>query len=118
MRTSLTPYGNGNGNSGIIGYEIGDDSIDVEFANGGVYTYSETNIGRLNFLNMQVLAMQGSGLNAFINKHVRGKYTSRTPEVVTAPVKDVTLTITTTASEAVAIVTELLNKFDVDFKLS
>ena len=116
--TNLTPYGNGNGNSGIIGYEISNDSIDIQFANGSIYTYSEANIGELNFLNMQVLAMRGSGLNAFINKHVRGKYTPRTPEPVTAPIKETTLTITTTASEAVEIAKELLSKFDVDVKLS
>lgn len=67
----MLKYGNGNGNSGITAYAIGEDYIDVKFRTGKVYRYKQCNIGRLQFLNMQVLAMLGSGLNAFINKHVR-----------------------------------------------
>ena len=116
MATSLTPYGNGNGNSGIIGYEIGDGWMEIEYANGGIYTYTEANIGEVNFLKMKVLALEGSGLNAFINKEVRGRGRRRFTE--TAPVKDTTISITTTAKEAVAIVTELLKNFDVDVNIS
>ena len=67
----MKTYGNGNGNSGITGYAIGEDYIDVQFRNGKVYRYKEATIGRLAFLNMQVLAIMGSGLNAFINRNVR-----------------------------------------------
>ena len=67
--------GNGNGNSGITAYSIGTDYIDVEFRNEKVYRYTEANIGRLQFLNMQVLAIMGSGLNAFINRNVRKRKT-------------------------------------------
>ena len=69
----MREYRNQNGNSGIIAYEIGDDYIDVQFKNGGIYRYEEATIGRLQFLNMQVLAILGSGLNAFINMFVRGQ---------------------------------------------
>ena len=60
-------------NSGIVAYAIGENHIDVEFKNGGIYRYKEARIGRLQFLNMQVCAILGSGLNGFINRHVRGK---------------------------------------------
>ena len=70
----MREYGNGNGNSGITGYEIGTDYIDIEFRNAKVYRYKEANIGRLNFLNMIVAAIIGSGLNSFINKFIRGKH--------------------------------------------
>ena len=69
----MKTYGNGNGNSGIVAYEIGEDYIDVEFRNGGIYRYEEANIGRLNFLNMQTAAIIGCGLNGFINKFVRNR---------------------------------------------
>lgn len=69
----MREYRNQNGNSGIIAYEIGDDYIDVQFKNGGIYRYEEATIGRLQFLNMQVLAILGSGLNAFINMFVRNQ---------------------------------------------
>ena len=69
----MRAYGNQNGNSGITAYEIGEDYIDVQFKNGGIYRYKEAIIGHLCFLNMQVSALLGEGLNAFINKHVRGK---------------------------------------------
>ena len=66
-------YGNGNGNSGIVAYEIGEDYIDIEFRNGGIYRYRKAVIGGLNFLNMKVAAIIGSGLNGFINKFVRNR---------------------------------------------
>ena len=60
-------------NSGIVGFEIGEDYIDVEFKNGGIYRYKEAIIGHLQFLNMQAAALLGSGLNGFINRYVRDK---------------------------------------------
>ena len=116
--TSLIPYGNGNGNSGIIGYEIGDDWMDIEYANGGIYTYSEKNVGEVNFLKMKVLAMEGSGLNAFLNKSVRVRGRRRYSAAVSAPVEYTTLTITTTSKEAVRIATELLKNFNVKLEVS
>ena len=60
-------------NSGIVGYRIGNDYIDVQFKNGGIYRYKEAIIGHLQFLNMQAAAMIGSGLNGFINRRVKDK---------------------------------------------
>ena len=69
----MQEYGNQNGNSGIVGFEIGNDYIDVEFKNGGIYRYRETVIGKLAFLNMCAAACIGNGLNAYINQSVRAK---------------------------------------------
>ena len=69
----MKAYANRNGKSGIIAYHIGNDYIDIQFASGGIYRYKESNIGRLNFLNMQAAAIIGSGLNSFINRVVRRK---------------------------------------------
>ena len=71
--TQMTPYRNTNGNSGITHYAIGDAHIDIQFQNGGIYRYEETNIGRLNFLNMKAAAIIGNGLNSFINHFVRNR---------------------------------------------
>ena len=60
-------------NSGIVAYAIGEDYMDVQFRNGGIYRYKEAIIGTLSFLNMQAAALLGEGLNGFINKFVRGK---------------------------------------------
>ena len=67
----MKAYRNENGTSGIVAYEIGEDWIDIQFKNGGIYRYEEANIGRLNFVNMQAAAIIGNGLNAFINNFVR-----------------------------------------------
>ena len=69
----MRAYGNQNGNSGIVGFEIGENHIDVQFKNGGIYRYKEAIIGHLQFLNMQAAALLGEGLNAFINNYVRAK---------------------------------------------
>lgn len=70
----MIAYGNQNGNSGITGYEIGEDYIDVEFRNEKVYRYHKERIGNLNFFNMVAAACIGSGLNTHINKFVRRKH--------------------------------------------
>ena len=70
----MLKYNNGNGKSGITAYAIGNDYIDIKFRNGKVYRYRKDRIGELNFLNMKVSAILGSGLNTFINKFVRGKH--------------------------------------------
>jgi hypothetical protein len=61
--------------SGVYCFEIRDTSITVCFKKGGKpYTYSYTSAGRTNVEHMKRLALAGEGLNAFINKNVKGKY--------------------------------------------
>ena len=63
------------GNSGVIGYEIFENTIDVQFANGRTYTYEKRNIGEVDFAVMKALAEAGAGLCGHISK-MRNAYQS------------------------------------------
>ena len=67
-------YANLGGNSGVIGYEIGDDFIRVYFFDGSIYLYTYASAGSYNIEEMKQLARRGQGLNAFINTTVRKAY--------------------------------------------
>jgi len=119
MRT----YGDYNGTSGITAFDFGTDCsgeeyIDIEYASGGVYTYLKKNVGEVNFLKMKVLALEGEGLNSFINKNVRGRGTRRIAEVKPVPAELVTITLMTTSAVAEKLLTEVLTKAGVDYKVS
>lgn len=70
-------YLNLGGDSGVIAYELGDDSITVEFSDGSVYLYTYQSAGSHNIEEMKALAVAGGGLNSFINKYVRKTYASK-----------------------------------------
>lgn len=70
----MEAYKNSGGTSGIVAFGIGSDSITIEFADGGVYVYTNLSAGAINIEQMKKLARQGSGLNTFINISVRKKY--------------------------------------------
>ncbi len=64
-----------NGDSGVSGYEIGNDYIDVQFKGAQkIYQYSNQSAGSGNVETMKKLAKSGDGLNAFINKYVKNLY--------------------------------------------
>lgn len=67
-------YGNLNGNSGVIAYELAEDAITVAFTDGGLYLYDHRRPGRKHVEQMKVLAQAGRGLATYINQHVREKY--------------------------------------------
>ena len=67
-------YRNLGGDSGVIAYEIGDDSIRVMFSKGSVYLYTDASAGSHNIREMKRLARSGQGLNSFISTTVRKKY--------------------------------------------
>lgn len=61
--------------SGVIGYEIGDTYIKVQFSGTArIYTYSYGVAGSTHVERMKVLARAGDGLNAYINNFVKFKY--------------------------------------------
>jgi hypothetical protein len=62
------------GNSPITHYQINSDSITVWFKGGKSYTYSYQKAGMSNVETMKNLAVQGSGLSAYITKNVRYDY--------------------------------------------
>jgi hypothetical protein len=67
-------YKNLGGDSNVVAYENGPDFIRVQFSNGSVYLYTYASAGAQNIEHMKQLAIQGQGLNAFINTTVRKAY--------------------------------------------
>lgn len=67
-------YKNLGGNSSARAYEIGNDSITVQFSDGTVYLYTYQSAGRDNIEQMKALAIAGRGLNSFIMRQVRKAY--------------------------------------------
>jgi hypothetical protein len=64
----MTPYRNLSGKSGVVGYRVGPDFIDVEFAGGSRYRYSQASAGDGDVEEMKKLAAAGRGLSAFISR--------------------------------------------------
>ena len=114
-------YGDYNGNSGITGYdfdELNDAFIDIEYSNGNVHRYFKSRVGEINYLNMKVAALQGRGLNGYINKHVRGKGVKLYPTAEPTAEELTMVTFRATDAKAVALLTELLTKSGVKFTIS
>lgn len=65
------------GNSGVVGYEIGEDSIAVEFEDGSIYLYNHACTGSEAIRMMKQLAARGDGLNTYINLFVKDQFASR-----------------------------------------
>lgn len=71
-------YKNLSGQSGVVAYEIGSDSIKVQFKDGHVYLYNYASTGSQNVEHMKSLAIAGSGLNSFISRVVKKNFASKT----------------------------------------
>jgi hypothetical protein len=68
-------YRNSGGDSGVSAYEIGSDYITVKFSGTAkTYRYSYRKAGQNHVENLKRLAQSGSGLNAYINNHVKFLY--------------------------------------------
>lgn len=70
-------YRNLGGDSGILSYGICDDSIDVQFHDGMIYSWNSSKAGDANIQRMKQLATAGTGLHSFINKVVKMLYSSK-----------------------------------------
>ena len=71
----MEKYRNSGGDSGVSAYQIGADFISVKFSGtSSTYTYSYKKAGRSHVEQMKVLALSGSGLNSYINRHVKHLY--------------------------------------------
>jgi len=70
----METYKNLGGNSNVIAYEIGSDSITVQFGDGSTYLYTYQSAGQSNIEHMKTLAIAGSGLNSFIMRNVKKLY--------------------------------------------
>ena len=111
-----TEYKNLNGESGIVAYEVFSETIEIEFSNGKVYTYTKANLGETDFAIMAALADAGAGLNAFLNR-VRNR-ARRTPNPTLPSVLRDSVKVNLPTAEAVAVVTELLKNFNVTISVS
>lgn len=68
-------YKNSGGDSGVSAYEIGSEYITVKYSGTAkTYTYRHGRAGHNHIENMKILAKNGSGLNAYINKNVKDLY--------------------------------------------
>lgn len=67
-------YQDWDNDSGVVAYEISEDSITVEFRDGSRYLYTYAVPGRSDVERMKVLAQRGDGLNAHINESVGKRY--------------------------------------------
>ena len=71
----MQQYLNLGGDSGVEGYEIGDDYITVYFARSHKgYKYSYQSAGQTHVERMKQLAKAGNGLNEYINRNTRNLY--------------------------------------------
>lgn len=72
----MEKYRNKGGNSGVLAFEIGSDSISVQFkGTTKTYKYSYSGkAGRSHVDAMKSLARNGSGLNRYIDQYVKNKF--------------------------------------------
>ena len=71
----MEKYRNAGGDSGVSAYEIGPDYIKVKFSGTlQTYTYSYRKAGSSHVERMKLLALNGSGLNSYINRYVKHLY--------------------------------------------
>lgn len=73
----MPPYGGNSKKPGVKSYEIGPDSIDIEFSSGWIYHFTHAKPGPLRVERMKELAQSGHGLSTFISKHVKNRFESR-----------------------------------------
>jgi hypothetical protein len=65
------------GTSGVRAYAIGEQTVTVQFADGGAYLYSYASAGRERVEEMKRCALAGRGLSTYISQHVGQAYESK-----------------------------------------
>ncbi|MDB5003016.1 MAG: hypothetical protein JWQ34_1241 [Mucilaginibacter sp.] len=73
----MRQYKTDNPDTGVIAYETGKDSINIQFRDGSVYVYTNKSAGIAAISEMKILAKKGEGLTTYINQHVRDHYQSK-----------------------------------------
>jgi hypothetical protein len=78
----MEQYRNLSGDSGVDGYEIGDDFVAVRFKPGVVYWYTKASVGVKHVAALKRLAQRGQGLSTYISQHadVKDGYARKDPE--------------------------------------
>ena len=62
----MIPYKNIHRLSSILAYEIGDESIRIEFVSGAVRVYTYVNVGKTHVEAMKKCAIKGKGLGSYV----------------------------------------------------
>lgn len=70
-------YKNLSHDSNIVKFQIGEDSIEIEFTDKSRYLYTYKSTGRSLVEQMKKLALRGHGLNSFINQFVGKNFASK-----------------------------------------
>jgi len=73
----MQQYANLGGDSNVLRFEIGPDSIAVSFKDGTVYLYGNLVTGQDNVEKMKALAEAGRGLGTFIEENVGDAYVAK-----------------------------------------
>jgi len=73
----MEEYQNLSRDSTVRCYEIGVDSITVQFKDNSVYLYTSASAGAEHIKNMKQLAAAGRGLYSYIMLNVRKKYSEK-----------------------------------------
>lgn len=73
----VQPYKSNNRNTGVIAYEIADNSISLRFRDGSIYLYTVKSTGKKHISQMKALAKEGAGLTTYVNQHVRDEYEAK-----------------------------------------
>lgn len=73
----MKSYRDAGGDSGVSAYEYGADWIRVQFKDNAVYEYTSSSAGQGNIDTLKSLADAGNGLNSFINKNVKKRYSQK-----------------------------------------
>jgi hypothetical protein len=72
-------YKNLNGGSNVVAYELGVDSITVQFKSGTWrhYVYNANRPGAAIVSELQRLAVAGAGLNSYISRSVKKNFDNK-----------------------------------------
>jgi len=73
----MNRYLNLGGASGVASWKQTADGLEVGFRDGHVYLYTGAITGQMHVARMTDLAVQGRGLNSYINRYVRKRYAAR-----------------------------------------
>ena len=73
----MKAYDNLGGNSGVVAYDYDSEVIKVQFDDGWIYEYEASTIGAADFQQMISLADSGHGLNSYINRYIRKRFTNK-----------------------------------------
>lgn len=73
----MKAYDNLGGNSGVVAYDYDSEVIKVQFDDGWIYEYEASTIGAADFQQMISLADSGRGLNRYINRHIRKRFSNK-----------------------------------------